>query len=148
MTTNLMKQIDELIELERERTFDKSTVNWWIEQILKHVKALDPHWLCPCGELNISAGDSTCLEIEYVEEDFENREEDDDNDVDDWTQRIDYCGCQCRRSKVYGTIKNELHLAYNIVEHSEKRRRKRNYDDINKAIDYFIKQLKQLGKIK
>jgi len=142
MTDDLMKQIEKLIVLERDNTFDTLTLEWWIIHIKSHMRALDPHWTCPCGEMNIYAGDSSCLEKEYVEEDYEDREEDTDDGVSDWADAIDYCCCNCRRSKVYGALKNELDLAYKEAE----RYGQPSYEEVNKAIIYFITQLKQLGK--
>ena len=129
----IKERIDQLMELEREQTFSKITIGIWIRSI-KHSKGgFSAVLRCPCELVGISAHDDLCLEYDNVEEDFEEEREDPRQEMVDWLNVIDYCGCRCRRSRIYGKFKNDLILR---VPHDR--------ETYYKHVDYFINELKKL----
>jgi len=104
MIEEFIKNVDKLMKLERQATFDSEQIKGWIAK-LKSTVSKDigfPSCItCPCIIYGIEP-DEGCFEEDNYNEWLE------DQDDDDEDERPCYCDVECQRSKYYARILKEL----------------------------------------
>lgn len=126
--------IDDLIKLEKKKTFTEEQLKEWIHLVKNRKNNSDWDIPCPCSLYDIKAGSVECPEREIVLEDFL-EDESSYKDFIAWAHDMDYCSCNCRRSDIYHDIKSEL---YERLEYLDLK------DEYEMWMDYLISELENL----